>query len=194
MPAGDSWQRVIELRDVTAEGVDFSRRHFEHLGTEGSVFVDCDFSRCRFEAGYLDNIRPSVFRRCRFDQAQLRKLLAGPSRFEHCSFERMRLTNWWPHSAEFVGCSFSGSFRNLFISGVPLFPNNHPERLISWRSRNEFHDNDFSRAELIFPDFRWGISLSANSLPTGPEYVYLAHWQVATRERTQRSRFVADAE
>jgi len=178
MPAGKfRGGPFVDLHGVFAEGLDFSGRHFEHLSTDGSTFIDCDFSRCRFETGYLDNSRQSVFRRCRFDRSNLKKLLPGPGRFEDCSFEEMKLTDWWPDSAEFIGCRFSGRFVGLYLAGTPQFPNDTPDRLIPWRTRNEFHDNDFSRAELVFPDFRYGVPLSSSSWPTGPEYVFLDRWQ-----------------
>jgi uncharacterized protein YjbI with pentapeptide repeats len=167
----------VDFRGAYAEGVDFSGLHFESFTTDGSTFIECDFSRCRFESGHLDHFRQSVFRGCRFDRSQLKKLLPGPSRFEGCSFEQMRLADWWPNSAEFVGCQFSGRFVGLYLAGAPQFPNDAPERLIPWRTQNEIRDNDFSRAELIFPDFRYGVELEANAWPSGPEYVYLDRWQ-----------------
>ena len=42
------------------------------------------------------------------------------------------------------------------------------------RERNEFHDNDFSHAQMTEPDFRGGIDLTRQRLPSGPEYFYVA--------------------
>lgn len=167
----------VDFQGVTAEGVDFSGRHFETFTTEGSTFEDCDFSNCRFESGHLGSTSQSTYRHCRFDRSSLQKLLPGPSRFENCSFEKMRLSNWWPTSAEFLGCTFSGQFSSLVLSGVPLFPYDTPGRLVPWRTRNEFRNNDFSRANLVFPDFRWGLVLAGNLWPSGPDYVYLDRWR-----------------
>lgn len=173
----------VKLEGAIAEGVDFSRRRFEDFATEGSTLVDCDFSRCRFEGGYLDDARQSIFRRCRFDRSAMRPLLFGPSRFESCSFEGMKLADWRPESAEFVDCRFSGRFDGVIFSAIPQPPNDRPERMIPWRTRNEFRGNDFSRADLRFPDFRWGVDVTANTWPSGPDYLYLERWQ----ERLERA-------
>ncbi len=167
----------VKLDGVTAEGVDFGGRHFEYFATEGSRFVDCDFSRCRFEADYFDARRTSVFRGCRFDRSGLQHVRIGVSRFEACTFEEMKLRDWRVESAEFVDCRFSGRFDGVVFSAVPQPPFDRPERMIPWRTRNEFLGNDFSRADLRFPDFRWGIDLAANTWPSGPEYLYLERWQ-----------------
>jgi hypothetical protein len=49
------------------------------------------------------------------------------------------------------------------------------------RKRNEFIGNDFSSADLIDVDFRGGIDLEKQMLPTGSEYIYIADTQVAAK-------------
>jgi hypothetical protein len=138
---------------AVVERVDFSRRRFEYLATEGSTFVECDFTRVRVESGFLDASRTSRFIGCRFDGLRPGALLWGVSRFERCSFEDVRWKAWLPDAAEFVECQFSGRIDGVVWSGRPAAPFNTPDRLIPWRTRNEFRDNDFSRVDLRFPEF-----------------------------------------
>lgn len=150
---GGDW---VALEQVTAHGVDFSRRRFEYFATEGSTFVDCDFSRTRFESGSLDGSRTSLFQHCRFNRADVRGLLVGVSRFENCEFRDLRVTDWRVEAAEFIGCRFAGRFNGLLLRGVPPPPFDRRERMIPWRTRNEFRGNDLSQADLRFPDLRNG--------------------------------------
>jgi hypothetical protein len=163
----------VAFDGALVERVDFSRRRFEYLATAGSTFIDCDFTRVRIRSGFLDASRTSRFIGCRFDGLQPGALLWGVSRFEHCSFENVRWKGWQPDAAEFVECRFSGRFDGVVWSGVPVPPFNTPDRLIPWRTRNEFRGNDFSRADLRFPEFRNGLDVLANTWPSGPSYLLL---------------------
>jgi hypothetical protein len=49
------------------------------------------------------------------------------------------------------------------------------------RERNEFIGNDFSSADLVDVDFRGGIDLEKQVLPTGSDYIYIADTQIAAR-------------
>lgn len=167
----------VKLDGVTAERVDFSGRRFKHFRVEGSTFTDCDFSRVRIESGSLDAARTSTFIRCRFDGLRPGATIWGVSRFVACSFSEMRLKDWRPEPAEFIDCRFSGRFDGVVLFGAPQPPYDQPERMIPWRTRNEFRGNDFSAADLRFPDFRFGVDLAANTWPTGPDYLYLDRWQ-----------------
>lgn len=171
----------VDFAAATARGVDFSGLRFEHFLADGSVFESCDFSGCKFGTGHMAGYHQTYFIGCVFDGAQVAKLIPGPTRFEACSFRRARLDDWRPKSAEFVDCTISGRIRNLYFSRKPEYET--PETLIPWRDTNEFRGNDFSGAELIFPDFQWGVDLSLNRWPSGPTYAYLENWQ----ERLKRA-------
>lgn len=173
----------VKFDGATAEGVDFSGLNFEYLAAAGSTFVDCDFTRCRFESGSLSGSLTTLFQRCRFDRLRPGALLWGVSRFEACSFGDLRLKDWRVESTEFVACTFSGRIDGIVLCGVPQPPHDRPERLVPWRTRNEFRGNDFSRVDLRFPDFRWGVDVLANTWPSGPDYLLLDHWQ----ERLERA-------
>ena len=70
---------------------------------------------------------------------------------------------------ELVDCLFTGRLRRSFFNGTV------PEELVDalGRTSNEFRGNDFSGMDLIDVDFRTGIDLSLQRLPTGAQYLYL---------------------
>ena len=185
----------VLLDGATADQVDFSRLRFQYFATQGSTFIDCDFSQMRIESGSFDAARTSVFVRCRFDGFQPGATLFGSSRFEACNFEDLRLKDWWVAAAEFIDCRFSGRIDGILLDGVPPPPYDRRERMSPWRTRNEFRGNDLSRVDLRFPDFRDGVDLAANTWPAGPDYLYLERWQERLdRTMAEVARWPDDAE
>ena len=53
---------------------------------------------------------------------------------------------------------------------------------------NDFLGNDFSQADLVDTDFREGIDLSQQRLPSGPDFLVLDHWP----DRVERARPVIE--
>ena len=49
------------------------------------------------------------------------------------------------------------------------------------RERNGFIGNDLSSADLVDVDFRGGIDLTKQILPSGPDYIYIADTGMAAR-------------
>jgi hypothetical protein len=49
------------------------------------------------------------------------------------------------------------------------------------RERNGFIGNDFSSADFVDVDFRGGIDLTKQILPTGPDYIYIADTGMAAK-------------
>jgi hypothetical protein len=124
---------------------------------------------------------PSRFVRCSFDRLKANIFMLGFCRFESCRFTNVRLGDWHGEYAEVVDCQFSGRFRAGQFCGAPITPLANldretapsPEhRALLLRERNEFHGNDFSAANLNI-EFRLGIDLTQQRLPTGGDYVYL---------------------
>jgi hypothetical protein len=186
----------VRLEGITAVGVDFSGLKFEYLGTEGCYFERCDFRRVRLEAASIDGHRSSRFVGCRFDGFRPTPgAIFGSSRFEDCSFENLKLKNWWPVAAEFVGCRFSGVLDGLQLWGAPPPPWNQPGKISPRRTRNEIRGNDFTRAELRYPDFRGGLDLAVNRWPTGDDYLYLDRWAARVdKVRQAVSRWPVEAD
>ncbi len=71
---------IVTLERATMEGVDFRKASFAQFQSTGCVFVRCDFRGLTFDARlqtlFVSRIQ-SVFRECRFDDADLRKASPG---------------------------------------------------------------------------------------------------------------------
>ncbi len=154
-------------------------------------FVECDFSRARlkqnvnlglihFADGGGDQ-RPTIYRRCVFDRADLissrgTPTVLGASRFEECSFARARISNWLLRNAEFVGCRFEGRlYACRFYGRDDRFDADQPLQ----RPTNEFVDNDFRNADIVECEFREGIDLTVQHWPSDPDYLIVTDVQAA---------------
>jgi hypothetical protein len=88
------------------------------------------------------------------------------------------LRDWFCFDVELVDCTFSGRLRGGWFNGtVP-----EEDRLTAGREHNEFHGNDFSAMELIDVDFRTGIDLTKQCLPSSSEYVYVPNAAAAVEK------------
>lgn len=150
----------------------------------GSEFVDCDFSKVKFDAGFLCLDEQTLYQRCSFAGADLRRVFAGSARFEECEFRGARMDDWGPESAEFIGCHFEGRLADVRFSGRPVPPES--ERMMPRRTHNDFRDNDFRACELVGVGFTRGIDLDRQLLPTGVEYLILDR----PADRIERARRV----
>ena len=168
-PRGD-----IRFTEARLASVDFSGAVFDRFVSVGSEFDSCNFSNVRFgrdAQAVLGAKRPTVYRSCGFDRADMRNVDPGQSRFERCTFRGTRMEKWFSFAAEFVDCVFEGSMSECTFYGKP---NRRMEpTLDSDREDNEFRGNDFSLATLRHCVFRDGIDLDAQRFPIGPEYVWL---------------------
>jgi uncharacterized protein YjbI with pentapeptide repeats len=171
----------VNLR-ATFEHVDFSRSVFDPFNATGATFIDCTFTGARFKSGSLGitkGCRQSIYRRCRFERADLRGVSPDTARFEACQFVDARIDGWWADAAEFVDCRFVGRLRKVRFTGRPVLYS-----IDVGRAQNEFRGNDFRDADLDWVEFIWGIDLSAQLLPPSSHYVRLDR----PRERVARAR------
>lgn len=155
---------------VRLRGADFSKRKVLQLSSVGSRFESCRFDGSRIEGasfgsgGELSEYLDSTFDRCRI------RFDAGDYfRFVRCSFTRVELRDWISFRGELVDCVFTGRLKTAIFNGT--VPEEDQARLM--RTQNEFHDNDFSGAELVNVTFRTGIDLTKQRLPTGNDYFFL---------------------
>ncbi len=162
------------LDRATIEGVDFRRASFERFAPIGCLFLGCDFRGLVFD-GRMQQIFSSrvqsVFRDCRFDEADLRRAGPGQSRFERCSFDGTRIQKWTSLCGEFVDCHFAGPIEDSRFYGRP-----HgvlASQLSPHRQENEFRGNDFRQAELIETAFAHGISFAEQLWPDETGHVRL---------------------
>lgn len=158
---------VVDRQELT--GADFSGRRLRRATVVGSRLRSCLFQKVRIENAALGSgPEPSEYLDCVFDGARISHAF-GRARFVRCSFQDVILRDWNSTAFELVDCTFSGRLRNSVFYGHPdnlYVPSGDP-------TRNEFHGNDFSAADLVQVEFRWGIDLSRQRLPDGPDYVYL---------------------
>jgi uncharacterized protein YjbI with pentapeptide repeats len=191
VPRGDAgWW----LDGVKLDKVDFSGLDLEGFSAIGSEFVECDFSRAKlkqnvnlglihFADGGGDQ-RPTIYRRCVFDRADLissrgTPTVLGAARFEQCSFARARISNWLLRNAEFVGCRFEGRlYACRFYGRDPDHDRFHPDHPLE-RPTNEFADNDFRNADLVDCEFREGIDVTAQHWPPDPDHLIVTDVQAA---------------
>ncbi len=166
---------VQEAELVTFDRALVTRLGFENARitdwyTEASRFEGCDFRGARLLGGTLGPSRPtqSVYVDCNFEGVDLRHVSAENSRFERCSFRHAQLDGWTPDFAEFVGCAFAGRIFGARFSGAP-----HWKPGLIGRASNDFLDNDFREAELVQSSFEWGVDISRQRLPVGPQYLRL---------------------
>lgn len=157
---------------VSIVGMDFSGLAFSDFETEGTRFVECDFTGSTVD-GTLALRRQTVFERCRFARTDLRGSPPGQARFVDCDFVDAFLTGWRSHAGEFVRCRFEGSFQGVRFWGRPWGAWTEPGNLRPTRTANEFVDNDFSRGRLVDVSFVGGIDLRRQHLPSDPMYVRL---------------------
>jgi uncharacterized protein YjbI with pentapeptide repeats len=165
---------VIALGRAVLTQVDFRRARFGRFDLDGCTFIACDFRGLRLDERFqpLFSTRPrSVFRGCRFDGADLRRIVPQGSRFERCSFDDARLDGWRPFLAEFVDCRFAGTLTRVTFAGSP--PAQDRKTLDPPRDRNELRGNDFRDAELVDVVFTYGVDLAAQRLPDDERYVRL---------------------
>jgi hypothetical protein len=179
---------VVSLERATVEGVDFRKASFAHLRPNGCVFVRCDFRGLvfdqRLQTLFTGRIQ-SVFRECRFDEADLRKATPGQSRFERCTFDGAVLTKWTSLYGEFVECHFAGRIEGARFYGRPHGAS--AGQLAPARTVNEFRGNDFRHTELVDALFVHGIQFGRQQWPEGPDHVRFDR----IHQRLQRARLEA---
>jgi hypothetical protein len=163
-PAG-----AVEFDHVQMRGVDFSKQKFDFFSAAGATFEDCDFRHARLVSGIF-SVRPqSVYRRTHFDGIDLRGMDTGQAKFEQCTFDDVRIEGWFSFTAEFVDCRFSGKIVQSKFSGRVFGPGS--ESLEPPRAFNEFHGNDFSKADLVDTSFVMGLDMDQQRWPGPPDYV-----------------------
>lgn len=170
---GDVRDRRVELatgavfHDARVSGCDLSGQRVPIFQAAATTFESCDFSRVRLDAATLGALPFATYRDCRFTDADLSRAIPGIARFERCQFENTRIDGWFGFQAEFVACTFSGPIRSVRFYGL-VQPGELVPRL--GRGVNEFHGNDFRRADLEDVEFVGGIDLDQQRWPASPGY------------------------
>lgn len=159
---------------LVEKGEDWSGVKVERFGVNGGYFDSCVFDRLRvgrFSVGGLGLV--SEFVNCSFDSANIAFGTCGPARFVNCSFRGARLKGFNFQFLDLVGCDFSGAvLRQCVFWGAPTARSAADNPGLA--RVNVVEGNDFSSARLIDSDFRYGVDLTRQKLPSGPEYAYCA--------------------
>ena len=159
-------ERVVALHRATITAVDFRSAQFDKFTLGGCLFDRCDFRGLKLDrrlAPLFAALPRSVFRDCRFDEADLRRAQLGQSRFERCTFDDARLEDSDIAGAEFIGCRFAGPMERVTFYGAPSSA--HAKRMDPPRRRNEFRGNDFRDADLLDVSFVAGIDMDRQRFP-----------------------------
>jgi uncharacterized protein YjbI with pentapeptide repeats len=159
---------VVDHQDL--DGADFSGRTLIQFVAIGSRFRACHFDKMRIQqASFGAGRETSEYVGCAFDGARIRFGPGGHARFVRCSFHNVDFRTWICRTVELVDCSFTGRLHQAVFYGLPS--------RMPWDTttpvRNEFRGNDFSGMDLVDVDFRGGIDLQEQRLPSGPEYLYI---------------------
>ncbi|HUQ42103.1 MAG TPA: hypothetical protein VM052_06360 [Candidatus Limnocylindrales bacterium] len=166
--------RVVAITRATLRGVDFRKARFDKFSLAGVLFVSCDFRAIRFDKLYQPMFAASpqsIFRDCRFDGADMRRMRPGQARFERSTFDDAAIDGWRTETAEFVGCRFAGALGTVTFYGRPTGPT--ASAIEPPRKRNEFTENDFRDADLDHVTFTLGIGVASQRLPLSERYVQL---------------------
>lgn len=172
-------KKYISIEREERRGDNFSGKDLEQFGSVGSRFISCSFEKMRIESVLFGAGKEvSEYIDCSFDGLRFRTSFGGYARFLRCSFRNVNLRDWFCFSStELIDCTFSGRLRKAIFSGAVR----DEDRDFVGRDRNEFRGNDFSEMKLEDVDFRNGIDLSLQKLPTGPEYLYLNDAEASVR-------------
>ena len=166
IPPGGVSLRACSFRNLEMAGITIPV-----LFARGCSFDSCNFTGVRFGAGYFGGgegagFSQTVYRNCCFDRCVLEGIDFGSARFERCSFRDVRLRKWLSFSSEFIDCVFAGDIPEAaFLGRSPLRSTTRPQ--------NDFRGNDFSSVRFGSVEFRGGIDLNLQRLPTNDGHAIL---------------------
>jgi hypothetical protein len=185
-------RRRLVIEDQQVEDVDYSDQRVDYLAVTAPRLRRCRFERLRLvEATLSGGGVVSEYVDCSFDGSRFAIVFPGSARFTRCTFRQVTINEWFGDQAELIDCVFTGKIKKTVFWGRPnssrklietqrtlreqqgLPPMTAEQEAVLLREANEFRGNDFSGATLHDVAFRGGIDLSAQRLPTGPDYLYL---------------------
>jgi uncharacterized protein YjbI with pentapeptide repeats len=173
-----------ELRLLTIERETRTNENFSNLKLDGLTVIESSLRGCTFEdvrarSSYLGSgLRQSMFEDCVFRRCTFTFGAVGNARLVGCRFESCRLENMFGTELELIECTFQDTTIRGSVFHGEIGDSAH---LRPRRTRNEIRDNDFSGAELENVDFRGGIDLTRQKLPTGENYLFIGDTCQASR-------------
>ena len=168
----------------TLIGADFSGMRVEGFEARGCKFRDCRFDGARIgQMHFAVGKEQTVYQNCSFDNVRIKYTTGLRVRIEGCSFKNVKIIGWSLRLCDLVNNTFTGTMKagksGGSFWGAPMLydrKNFLPPFLLIFPSRkrtNEFRGNDFSGCTIVGMDFRRGVDLRLQKLPTGYDYIYM---------------------
>ena len=179
--ASDSSFNGASFRGSWIEGCHFERCSFEAADLRGlrdhqNAFVDCEFSRTKFNGATI-GFRGTRFERCSFDRADFGTTGFVRPTFSNCAFLNCNLKNIDFEASCFSGCRFIGTIEDVWFRAgysVPLFA-----RRFGAQEGCRGLDADFSGATLRGVGFANGLDLSQVRLAADGRHLLFRNWHEA---------------
>ena len=151
-------------------GDDYSNYKINQFVSVGSRFENCKFENIQIRsAQFGSGGMYSEYINCSFNGSHIDANSApGYAKFIGCSFQDVKLTHFKCIAVDIINCVFSGTIETSYFFGeVPSYD------VLENHKVNEIRGNDFSNAILVDTDFRAGVDLTLQKLPTGDNYLYI---------------------
>lgn len=158
----------VDHQQVT--GVDYTSLGLKGFGSHGSRFENCNFGKLRLDSlSFGDGQVMSEYVNCTFDGSKFfANTLLGRARFINCSFRDIRSSRFRLAAGDLIDCVFSGRMDSTQIWG-----RTGPHADIYGDRTNTIEGNDFSGVDFGDTDFRFGVDLRKQVLPTGQDYLFI---------------------
>ncbi|MCA4133326.1 hypothetical protein [Arthrobacter sp. M4] len=173
------------------KGIDYSGMGMKHFGSQGSRFEDCNFSKLRLDSlGFGDGKEKSEYINCTFDGSKFfSNTLLGRARFVNCSFRNIRSSRFLLSAGDLIDCVFSGRMDSTQIWG-----HTGPRAYIYGDFANTIEGNDFSAVDFGDIEFRWGVDLQKQVLPSGPDYLFIPEAEAVLKRAYSDAAILQDLE
>lgn len=162
---------VVDEQDLTLFDGHVEGRHFGRRKAVDVRLMNAEFINCTFDHWTVRNITrvgPDSYARfigCTFTHLRGKYLWGYGVDYIDCRFEDITVKRWDLDKGIWRNCTFTGTIREGLVWGyVYNNPDDEP---------NECVGNDFSGLSYCGLEFRGGVDLSANTLPTGDDYVLI---------------------
>ena len=162
---------VVDYDDLTlfnghVEGRHFGRRKAVDIRLMNSEFINCTFDH--WTVRNITRVGRNSYARfigCTFSHLRASYMRTGGVEYINCQFKDAIVKRWDLTRGTWRNCTFTGTIREGVVWGYAhTSPDHEP---------NECVGNDFSGLSYCGLEFRGGVDLSANSLPTGDDYVLI---------------------
>jgi hypothetical protein len=152
------------------KGFDYSSLELKRFGSHASRFEDCNFEKLNLDSlSFGEGKAMSEYIRCSFDGSMFSSNTGiGRARFVDCTFRNIRSHRFKLSAGDLVDCVFSGRMDSTQIWGRP-----GPDEEIYGDRVNTIKGNDFSGVDFGDIDFRFGVDLGKQLLPSGPDYLFI---------------------